>query len=51
MTDTTLNMNSGGPWSQTVERTYVAPYWESTKSVVSYTQDYTYSGLTDQQKV
>lgn len=28
-----------------VNRTFVAPYWEPTKSVVSYTMDYEYSGI------
>jgi hypothetical protein len=49
MTSETLNLNSGGPFSQNVERTYESPVWEPTKSVVSYTEDYAYSGLTEQQ--
>ncbi len=46
MTNETLNLNTGGPFSQNVQRTYVTPTWEPTKSVVSYTEDYVYSGLT-----
>lgn len=50
MTNETLNLNTGGPFSQNVQRTYVTPTWEPTKSVVSYTEDYVYSGLTEQQQ-
>ena len=32
-----------------VNRTFDAPYWDPTKSVVSYTMNYTYSGLSDNQ--
>ncbi len=32
-----------------VNRTFVGPYWDPTKSVVSYTMDYQYSGVTESQ--
>lgn len=30
-----------------VNRTFVGPYWDPTKQVVSYSMDYNYSGVSD----
>lgn len=47
---TTLNLGVEGPYILDVERVFVDPYWQPTKSVVAYTMNYTYAGLTDTQK-
>jgi hypothetical protein len=44
-----LNLNLQGPYLMNVNRTFVAPYWDPTKSVVSYTMDYEYSGVSQSQ--
>ena len=42
-----LNLNLQGPYLMDVNRTFVGPYWDPTKQVVSYSMDYNYSGVSD----